>query len=116
VISELRIDLVMPQMKEKRNFGIVQIKQRSVITLAADLRKELRLNEGDILDVSVENGKIVLEPKKLIPADQQWFWTEEWQAGEREAQADIEAGDVKSYGSVGELMKGLRNRDGNKND
>jgi len=106
----------MPQVNEKKNFGIVQIKQRSIITLGADLRKELRLNEGDILDVSVEDGKIVLEPKTLVPADQKWFWTEEWQAAEREAQADIESGNIKRYGSVSELMKGLKAGDGDKNN
>lgn len=90
-----------------KRFGIVQIKKRSVITLNAGLRKALNLAEGDVLDVSVENGKIILEPKKLIPADQQWFWTEEWQAGEREAQADLEAGQVRRFNSAEELMKDL---------
>lgn len=46
---------------------------------------------------------IILEPKKLIPADQQWFWTEKWQVGEREAQAEIEAGKVKHFDSMEEF-------------
>lgn len=97
----------MQALKSKKSFGIVQIKKRSIITLGSELRKELRLEEGDVLDVSVEDGKIVLEPKKLIPADQQWFWTEEWQAGEREAQAEIDAGLTKSFTSAEELMEDL---------
>lgn len=99
----------LPQ--RKRSFGIVQIKKRHIITLGQEIRRELNLGEGDILDVSVENGKIVLEPKKLIPADQQWFWTEEWQKGEREAQADIEAGRVKRFNSAEELMEDLLSDD-----
>lgn len=98
--------MLFPQ--RKKSFGIVQIKKRSIITLGAEIRKELRLNEGDILDVSVEEGKIILEPKKLIPADQQWFWTEEWQAGEREAQADIDAGRIKNFDSMEEFLEDLR--------
>lgn len=101
--------MLFPQ--RKKSFGIVQIKKRSIITLGAEIRKELRLNEGDILDVSVEEGKIILEPKKLIPADQQWFWTEEWQAGEREAQADIDAGRIKNFDSMEEFIEGLRKSD-----
>ncbi|KLU59559.1 SpoVT / AbrB like domain protein [Peptococcaceae bacterium CEB3] len=95
----------------KKTFGIVQIKKRHVITLGQEVRKELNLDEGDILDVSVEDGKIVLEPKKLIPADQQWFWTEEWQAAEREAQADIDAGRVKQFDSMEEFLDDLRKSD-----
>lgn len=97
----------MALAQAKKAFGIVQIKKRHVITLGQEVRKELNLGEGDILDVSVEDGKIVLEPKKLIPADQQWFWTEEWQASEREAQADIGAGRTKRFDTVQELMKDL---------
>lgn len=34
-------------------------------------------------------------PKKVIPADQEWFWTKEWQTAEKEAQAEIDAGLTK---------------------
>lgn len=95
----------------KKSFGIVQIKKRHVITLGQEVRKELNLDEGDILDVSVEDGKIVLEPKKLIPADQQWFWTGEWQKGEREAQAEIDAGRVNSFDTMEEFLEDLRKSD-----
>ena len=93
--------------QSRKSYGLVQIKKRSVITLGAELRKELRLNEGDVLDVSVEEGKIILEPQKLIPADQQWFWTEEWQKGEREAQAEIDTAQTTRFKSVKELMEDL---------
>lgn len=101
----------MSLVQLKKSFGIVQIKNRHVITLGQELRKALNLDEGDILDVSVEEGKIVLEPKKLIPADQQWFWTEEWQTGEREAQAEIDAGRVKSFDSMEDFLEDLRKND-----
>ena len=93
--------------QSRKSYGLVQIKKRSVITLGAELRKELRLNEGDVLDVSVEECKIILEPQKLIPADQQWFWTEEWQKGEREAQAEIDTAQTTRFKSVKELMEDL---------
>jgi AbrB family looped-hinge helix DNA binding protein len=101
----------MSLAQPKKSFGIVQIKKRHVITLGREIRKELNLDEGDILDVFVEEGKIVLEPKKLIPADQQWFWTEEWQKGEREAQAEIDAGLTKRARSAEEFMEELMKDD-----
>lgn len=101
----------MAVSQSRKSFGIVQIKKRSVITLGVEIRKKLHLAEGDVLEVFEEDGKIVLEPKKLIPADQAWYWTEEWQAGEREAQADIEAGRTKRFDTVEELMKDLMQDD-----
>jgi antitoxin PrlF len=63
--------------------------------LPDSVRRAARLVEGDDLEVSVEEGTIVMRPKKLIDADQAWFWTEAWQRGEREASEDIAAGRVR---------------------
>ena len=43
----------------------------------------------------------------LIDKDQRWWWMEEWQAGEREAEEDIQAGRVKGPMTVEELIKEL---------
>jgi hypothetical protein len=42
--------------------------------------------------------------------DQAWFWTPEWQAKEREADADIAAGRVTRFESDEEFLDALRRR------
>jgi hypothetical protein len=49
----------------------------------------------------------VLIRKKLVDKSQAYFWTKRWQKGEREADEDMKAGRVKSFDSVGELIKDL---------
>jgi len=52
-----------------------------------------------------------VKPRKRprhIPADQAWFWTPEWQAKEREADADCAAGRVKTFKSAKELIRALK--------
>ena len=49
----------------------------------------------------------VVTPKKLVDKSQAYFWTEEWQKGEAEAEADIRAGRVKTFDSVEELLEDL---------
>ena len=49
----------------------------------------------------------VLRPRRLVDASQAWFWTPEWQKMEREADADIKAGRVKSFSSVEDLIAEL---------
>jgi hypothetical protein len=39
--------------------------------------------------------------------DQAWFWTERWQAMEREADADIEAGRVTVFETTEEFLEHL---------
>ena len=96
---------------KKKSFGFVRLGKRTVVTLGAEVKRELRLADGDVFELCVEDGKIILESKKLIPADQQWFWTEEWQVGEREAQAEIEAGKVKHFDSMEEFLTDLGKED-----
>lgn len=46
-------------------------------------------------------------PQPLMDSDQAYFWTEAWQAAEREAQDDIGAGSVKTFETVEELLADL---------
>ena len=97
----------MHAMPNKKSYGLIRLGKRSVLTLGADLTRELSLTDGDLLEICVQDGKIILEPKKVIPADQEWFWTKEWQAGEREAQTEIDTGMTKRAYSAKEFMKEL---------
>jgi bifunctional DNA-binding transcriptional regulator/antitoxin component of YhaV-PrlF toxin-antitoxin module len=84
-----------------------------VITLPAELRRRLRLDEeGARLEiVERDDGVVELRPSVVIPADQAWFWTERWQAMEREADDDIEAGSVYRANTLEQLFEILDNQD-----
>ncbi len=81
------------------------------VTLPKEIRKKTNMQPGDFVEVELnEEGHIVLTPKKLIDADQAYFWTEEWQKGERKADEDIKAGRVKTFHSVDEAFKYLNGK------
>ena len=73
------------------------LRDKGVVTIPLAIREQLDLATGDELLISVEDGRIVLEPATLIPRDQAWFWTQEWQAMETEAEADKAAGRVERF-------------------
>ena len=75
--------------------------------MPGSVRRAARLAEGDYLEVSVEEGAIVMRPKKLIDADQAWFWTQDWQKGEREASEDIARGRVRRSAGADEFVESL---------
>jgi len=68
------------------------LRAKGQVTLPEEIRTAARLEEGDLLEVVMTEEGILLRPQKLIDASQAWFWTPEWQAGEREADADLAAG------------------------
>jgi AbrB family looped-hinge helix DNA binding protein len=88
----------MPTSKVTRN---------GQITLPASIRKRLGIEEGDLVEIEIEDEKAVLMPKKLVDKSQAYFWTKKWQEGEREADEDIKAGRIKTFNTVDELIKDL---------
>lgn len=84
------------------------IRKRGQITLPKSFIDKFDLNEGDTLELEVsDNGDITVVPMIQIPASQKWFWTEEWQQGEREAEEDIRLGNVKAFNNVHNLIAEL---------
>jgi antitoxin PrlF len=84
------------------------VRKKSQITLPQEVRNALHLAEGDIVEFTVlPDGEVKLRAMTTIPTDQRWFWTEEWQAGEREASADIAAGRTEFFGSDEEFLASL---------
>jgi hypothetical protein len=43
---------------------------------------------------------------EIDPA-QAWFWTDEWQAGEREADEDLQAGRYEDYDNIDDFIGSL---------
>ncbi len=63
----------------------VVLRARGTVTIPQEVRDRLDLAEGDQFVITVEDDRIVLIPTSVIPDDQAWFWTPEWQAKEAEA-------------------------------
>lgn len=85
----------------------MKIRHKGQITLPEAVRKAARLSEGDYLEVTVEEGSIVMRPKTLIDAEQAWFWRADWQKGEREASEDIARGRVRRSDGADEFIESL---------
>ncbi len=79
------------------------VRARGQVTLPEDIRTAAHLEEGDLLDAELTDEGILLRPRKVIDSTQAWFWSPEWQQGEREAEADLAAGRVETFAS-GEVM------------
>ncbi len=87
----------------------VRIGPKHQVTIPAEVFKKLQLETGDFLTAKVKNSEIILQPKKLIPKEQEWFWTKEWQKKEREANEDIKAGRLSGpFTSAEELINHLK--------
>ncbi len=81
------------------------------ITIPREAFEPLGLQPGDYLEVQVRGDALVLVPQKLIPRDQAWFWRRDWQEREREAEQEIERGELSGpFETAEELLRYLRGR------
>jgi AbrB family looped-hinge helix DNA binding protein len=87
---------------------VLQIRSNGQITLPIEVRRQANLKEGDLLEVAVEpDGTLRLTPKIAIDRSQAYFWTNRWQQGEREAEADLKSGRYKDFKSIEETIRDL---------
>ena len=81
---------------------LVEVSERGTITLPKPYREaalyEIRRRQG---------GGLELIPQHTVDAAQAWFWSERWQAMEREADAAIAAGRVRRFKSADDFLEEL---------
>lgn len=78
------------------------------MTLPAEVREALHVDEGDELEFAVgDDGTVRVRGLATIDADQRWFWTEQWQAGEREASEEIASGELEVFDDVEDMFAAL---------
>lgn len=89
---------------------ITQVRKKAQVILPQSVRLALNIQEGDFLDVRVNDGEIVMRVKKLVDKEQAWFWTKRWQEGESEAEDDVSAGRIHRFDGAKEAVAFLHKR------
>lgn len=85
------------------------LRKNSQVTVPAEVRRVLDVVEGDELEFAIsENGEVVLRGMTVIPTDQRWFWTPEWQAGEREASEQLAHGEGAVHADADAMFDHLK--------
>ena len=64
------------------------------------------VNKKPISEIIREAIGSYLQQQPIKPG-QEWFWTEEWQAAEREVEADLEAGRFETFDTMEEFLASL---------
>jgi AbrB family looped-hinge helix DNA binding protein len=85
-----------------------RLRHKGQVTLPPEVREALHVGEGDEVEFTVtESGEVVLRGMTMVPADQRWFWDEQWQAGEREAAGQIASGQTTVYSDAEAMFADL---------
>jgi bifunctional DNA-binding transcriptional regulator/antitoxin component of YhaV-PrlF toxin-antitoxin module len=103
-----------PQKVTKDAFhGYVAVQGRGNVAIPVGLRRKYHLDEpGAQVEITErEDGVLELRPAVAVPAAEAWFWDERWQAGEREVDAHVAAGEVAQHDTLDDFMAHLDSLD-----
>ena len=84
---------------------LVKILRHGQITLPKEIRKVLGVEEGDLLEVSLENARVVMRPKVLV--DKESVLSEAGKVKIRQALEALEKKEVKEFDNMEDLIKEL---------
>ncbi len=88
----------------------VKLGSHSEVRLPPRVTRRLRLREGAELEVLPLGAGIFIVPAGRIQNERRYFYTDEWQAKEAEADQAIAHGKVKSFDDVEALIRELHGR------
>jgi antitoxin PrlF len=84
---------------------LVKILRHGQITLPKEIRKILGVEEGDLLELGLENARVFLQPKILV--DKQVVLSEAGEIKIKEALEALEKKEIKEFDKVDDLIKEL---------
>lgn len=85
----------------------VFVQKRNLINIPRDIRESLNIHEGDVLDIRMVDNQIIIEPMKLVPSSQAYFWSDKTQNDMLEAKKDVESGNIREFKNIKEFLKGM---------
>ncbi len=83
------------------------VQKRNLINLPREIREYLNINEGDVLDIRIDDGKIIIEPMKVVPSSQAYFWSETTKNDMIEAKNDVDSANVREFKTISEFLDGI---------
>lgn len=88
--------------------SLVKVKSKYQIVIPEDVRKRLKVEIGDTLEIEERDGVLVVKPVMVIEKSQAYFWTKEWQEMEKEAEEAKRKRKFKDFKKADEAVKWLR--------
>ena len=88
---------------------VMKISPQGQIRIPKKVMQTLNIEKGDYVEVEIDQGHIILKPRKLIDPSQGWYWTKEWQTMEAEVDDELEKKEISpKFKSTKEGLKWLK--------
>ena len=108
-VSQGKLVLVPKKLTEKAPVASLTVKEQKLLATAREKIKRIRRDLASARGLTATEAAVAAKAG-LIAQEQRWWWTEEWQKGEREAERDLRASRTKVFENAEEFLEDLRSR------
>ena len=106
IAQDGKIIFIPKQLTDKRPVPRLNKEEQKILAEAKE--KIAKINTDTLHSIGLNNKEIKVAIKaRLIDPDQAWWWYEDWQKGEREADKDLAKGRYKQFDNIEDLIKEL---------
>lgn len=107
-VSQGKLVLVPKKLTEKAPAASLTAREQKLLARARGKIKRIRRDLASARGLTAAEADVAVKAG-LIARDQRWWWTEDWQKGERESERDLRAGRARALESAEQLLEDLRN-------
>ena len=108
-VSQGKLVLIPKKLMEKAPVPRLTAREQRLLAQAQEKIRRIRQDLSSARGLTVAEADVAIKAG-LIARDQRWWWTEDWQKGEREVEQDLRAGRTRGFESARELFEDLRSR------
>lgn len=106
IVQDGKIIFIPKQLTDKQPVPRLNKEEQKILAKAKE--KIAKINTDTLHSVGLNNKEIKVAVKTgLVDPDQAWWWHEDWQKGEREADRNLAEGRYKQFNNVEDLIKEL---------
>ena len=108
-VSQGKLVLIPKKLMEKAPVPRLTAREQRLLTQAQEKIKRIRQDLASARGLTAAEADVAVKAG-LIARDQRWWWTEDWQKGEREAERDLRGGRTRVFKNTEQLLEDLGSR------
>jgi len=99
---------ILTNKQRVEEMDLVKVRGKAQITLPANIRKALGINEGDYLEAEIKDNKVVLIPQMVTAKFESVELSKKGEQMLKESIEDVKKGRVKEFDNVEALITSLK--------
>jgi AbrB family looped-hinge helix DNA binding protein len=98
----------MNKMMESTNMALMRVRRLAQLTLPAEVRRALNVQEGDYLEAEVVEGGVLLKPVAMVERERAWQRIADLRSRVRDLKPDPSKSDTEAEEEITEMVKESR--------